>query len=236
MRRKVFEIIEIAEANHIASAVYDYTMMVAILASLVPLAFKASNPFFSAIDQVTTALFVFDYLARLWTADLKLRKGTVSFLLYPFTPMAVIDLLSILPAFFSVSAGLKIFRIFRLGRAFRVFRAFRMLRYSRSVEIIVRVIRNQRAPLAAVCTLACAYILISALVVFNVEPETFPTFFDAVYWAAISLTTVGYGDIYPVTTAGRIVTMLSSFVGIAIVALPSGIITAGYMDEINKSK
>ena len=80
--------------------------------------------------------------------------------------------------------------------------------------------------------LAGGYILLSALVIFNVEPETFDTFFDAIYWAAISLTTVGYGDIYPVTTAGRIVTMISSFVGIAIVALPAGIITAGYMDVI----
>lgn len=100
--------------------------------------------------------------------------------------------------------------------------------------IIQKVIHEQRAPLAAVGTLAIAYILISALVIFNVEPDTFNTFFDAVYWATISLTTMGYGDIYPVTTAVRIVTMLSSFVGIAIVALPSGIITAGYMSEIDK--
>ena len=70
------------------------------------------------------------------------------------------------------------------------------------------------------------------MIVFNVEPDTFSNFFDAVYWACVSLTTVGYGDIYPVSTAGRIFTMLSSIVGIAIVALPSGIITAGYMDAL----
>jgi voltage-gated potassium channel len=81
-------------------------------------------------------------------------------------------------------------------------------------------------------TLAGAYILISALVIFNVEPESFETFFDAIYWATVSLTTVGYGDIYPVTTVGRVVTMLSSILGIAIIALPAGIITAGYMKEI----
>ena len=76
--------------------------------------------------------------------------------------------------------------------------------------------------------------MISALVIFNVEPESFNSFFDAIYWATVSLTTMGYGDIYPVTTIGRIVTMVSSVFGIAIIALPSGIITAGYMDEINK--
>ncbi|MCD7843371.1 MAG: potassium channel family protein, partial [Clostridiales bacterium] len=86
----------------------------------------------------------------------------------------------------------------------------------------------------AVGTLAVGYVLISALIVFNVEPDTFDTFFDAIYWATVSLTTVGYGDIYPVTVIGKIVAMMSSFIGIAIIALPSGIITAGYMSELSK--
>ena len=84
--------------------------------------------------------------------------------------------------------------------------------------------------------MATAYILVSALVIYNVEPESFETFFDAFYWATISLTTVGYGDIYPVTTIGRIVTMISSIFGIAIIALPSGVITASYLYEINKAE
>lgn len=83
---------------------------------------------------------------------------------------------------------------------------------------------------------ALGYVFISALVIFNVEPETFSSFFDALYWATVSLTTMGYGDIYPVSTFGRIVTMLSSFIGIAIVALPAGIITAGYMEELEEKK
>ncbi len=87
----------------------------------------------------------------------------------------------------------------------------------------------------AVVTLAIAYIIISALIIFNVEPDSFNSFFDAIYWATVSLTTMGYGDIYPVTTVGRTVTMISSIFGIAIVALPAGIITAGYMNEINKT-
>jgi len=94
----------------------------------------------------------------------------------------------------------------------------------------MKVFNKSREALIAVCTLAGAYILISALVIFNVEPDSFNTFFDAVYWATVSLTTVGYGDIYPVSTIGRIVTMFSSVFGIAIVALPAGIITAGYMN------
>ncbi len=88
----------------------------------------------------------------------------------------------------------------------------------------------------AVCTFAVGYILVSALIIFNVEGDSFTNFFDAVYWATVSLTTVGYGDIYPVTTAGRIIAMISSLLGIAIVALPAGIITAGYMDVLNNNK
>lgn len=76
----------------------------------------------------------------------------------------------------------------------------------------------------------------SALVIFNVEAESFNTFFDAIYWATVSLTTVGYGDIYPITTAGKIIAMISSFFGIAVVALPAGIITAGYMNALNEEK
>ena len=92
--------------------------------------------------------------------------------------------------------------------------------------------KKSKDALMAVCVLAFGYILISALVIYNVEPDTFDNFFDAFYWATVSLTTVGYGDIYPVSVLGRIITMISSIFGIAIVALPAGIITAGYMSEI----
>ena len=85
----------------------------------------------------------------------------------------------------------------------------------------------------AVLYLALGYIFVCALIIFNVEPDSFNTFFDAI---TISLTTVGYGDIYPITTLGRIITMVSSFMGIAIVALPASIITAGYMKEIESDK
>ena len=77
--------------------------------------------------------------------------------------------------------------------------------------------------------------IISAMVIFNVEPDSFENFFDAVYWSTVSLTTVGYGDIYPVTALGRTVAMISSFFGIAIVALPAGIVTAEYLNALKKS-
>ncbi|MDE6902192.1 MAG: ion transporter [Lachnospiraceae bacterium] len=236
MRKRVFGIIELSRDGDRLGGLYDAFMMAVILLSMVPLSFKESNGGFVLIERAAAAIFILDYLLRLWTADLKLGKGWRSFLLYPFTPMALVDLLAVLPTFFAVAAGLRLAKLLRLFRTFRVFRSFKMFRYSRSFEIIAGVIRDQRGPLLAVGTLAVGYVLVSALVIFNVEPDTFGTFFDAVYWATVSLTTMGYGDIYPVTTVGRMVTMLSAFVGIAIVALPSGIITAGYMDRLRDGR
>ena len=120
-------------------------------------------------------------------------------------------------------------------RAMRVFKVFKTIRYSKNFKIIGNVLKKSKDSLIAVCVLAFGYILISSLIIYNVEPDTFDTFFDALYWATVSLTTVGYGDIYPVSIMGRIITMISSIFGIAIVALPAGIITAGYMSEIEKN-
>jgi voltage-gated potassium channel len=98
--------------------------------------------------------------------------------------------------------------------------------------LVVRTLKESRDSLLAVGYLAVGYILVSSLIIFNVEPQTFPTFFDALYWATVSLTTVGYGDIYPVSTIGRCVTMFSSLLGIALIALPAGIVTAGYLNAL----
>ena len=149
--------------------------------------------------------------------------------------MAIVDLISILPSLSIISQGFKVLRVLRMIRALRVLRIFKGLRYSNSFIIISNVIRSSKKSLIAVITLALAYIIVSALIIFSVEPDSFNSFFDAVYWATVSLTTVGYGDIYPVTVLGRLIAMISSLFGIAVVALPAGIITAGYMNEIQKS-
>ena len=149
--------------------------------------------------------------------------------------MAIIDLLSILPSVTVLNNGFRLFKIFRFAKMIRIFRVFKAFRYSKSIILIMNVFRKQKDSLLAMCWIATGYILISSLIIFNVEPQSFDTFFDAVYWATVSLTTVGYGDIYPVTTIGRIVTMVSSVFGIAIIAMPAGIITAGILEEFNKS-
>lgn len=234
MRKRIFEIIEPAKMDNKLSRIYDLGMIVIIVLSLLPLAFKQDMLMLDVIDKVTVTIFIVDYLLRWMTADYKFQTSGLSpFLRYPFSGMAIIDLISILPSVTVINSGFRVLRVVRMMRAMKVLRIFKSIRYSKSFEIISSVISKSKDSLIAVSLLAVGYILVSALVVFNVEPDSFNTFFDAIYWATVSLTTVGYGDIYPVTTTGRIVTMLSSVFGIAVVALPAGIITAGYMSELN---
>lgn len=229
MRKRIFEIIEVSESDDKLSKAYDIFMILIIVVSLIPLMFKHQTTPMYVIDKVCVIIFIIDYILRLCTADFKLKKNGSSFIRYPFTPMAIIDLLSILPSVIPISQSFKVFRLFRMVRAFRVFRVFRGLRYSKNLHRIITVLKKSKDSLLAVGTLAIAYILITALIIFNVEPDAFKNFFEAMYWSTVSLTTVGYGDLYAVSTVGRIITMVSSIFGIAIVALPAGIITAGYM-------
>ena len=237
MRERLYEIIEMSDGDDTLSSIYDWSMIAIITLSLVPLAFKTETAFFRNLDHVAAGVFILDYLLRWLTADYKFgKKSVASFLRYPFCFMALVDLISILPSLTVLNKSFKVLRMLRMMRALRVLRAFKFLRYSRSFLIIADVFRRSKESLAAVGTLAITYVILSALVIFNVEPDSFETFFDAVYWATVSLTTVGYGDIYPVTVLGRLVAMLSSAFGIAIVALPSGIITAGYLSELEKER
>lgn len=237
MRKRIFEVIELAGDGDRLSAAYDSAMMALIVVSLIPLAFKAEYPALAVLDKGCACIFVVDYLLRWMTADYKFFDSSVrAFLRYPFTFMALVDLLSILPSFTFINRSFKVLRLLRMFRALRVFRVFKAARYSKSVRIILEVFRNSKDALSAVCTLAIVYVLVSALVILNIEPDSFSNFFEAVYWATVSLTTMGYGDIYPVSSLGRMFTMISAVFGIAIIALPAGIITAGYMDALQQER
>lgn len=231
MRKKLYEIIEISNETHSLGRAYDVMMMVTIIASLLPLAFKHEDMFLFVLDKAAAGIFIIDYILRWITADFKIK--THPFVKYPFTPMAIVDLVSILPSFHVLNQAFKSLRVLRLMKTFRVFRA---VRYSKNLQTILNVLRESKQALLTVGGLAVGYVIVSALVAFNAEPEAFETFFDAVYWAVVLLTTVGYGDVVPVTVLGRSITILSSFVGIAIIALPTGIIAAGYMKEMGIEK
>lgn len=235
LRKKIFDIIEVAKDDSKLSILYDRFMMVVIIVSLVPLFFKESHFLLTLIEVVTVIIFVIDYILRWITADFhdKNPKGILSFIKYPFTAWAIIDILAILPSLTMLNGSFRIFKLFRLWGALK---ALKILRYSKSFSLILSVIKREKKPLLAVCNLTIGYIILSALIMFSAEPDSFNTFFDAFYWAVITLTTVGYGDIYPTGTVGRIVCMVSAFMGIAIVALPTGIITAGYTSALAEGK
>lgn len=239
MRKKIYNIIEVAaysdRENRRQSAIYDSFMIIMIVLSLVPLAFKVETPLLRFVDGFTVFIFIIDYILRFITADYKMgRQDLSSFIRYPFTPMAIIDLLSIVPSLILAYQGWKVLRVVRLLRALRVLRMFKTIRYSKHLTIIFNVFRKQRVPLMTVLMVTVAYIVVTAMLAFQTEPGTFGSFYEAIYWAVVSMTTIGYGDIYLTTPLGHFITILSGIMGIVVVALPSGIITAGYMEEMEE--
>ena len=233
-KRRVFEIIEASKEHDVTSRAYDLMILFAVIVGLLPMCMKTTNIYTKTIDIVTTCIFIADYVFRIYTADYKMGvKCFRAYAAYVMSPMAIIDLLSIIPIIALFMPGRTAVQILRI---LRILRVFKLARYSKTMVHITNMIRRVKGPLMAVLILTLIYILASAMVIFQVEPDLFDNFFDAIYWATISITTIGYGDISPVTTAGRLITMISALVGVAVIALPSGIITAAYMDEIKKKK
>ena len=186
-------------------------------------------------------LFILDYVLRWMTADFRSGKQGWSFAVYPFTGWAIVDMLSILPGLSLIGRG---FKILRLTRLVRILRFLRLFRYSNKIQTLGKVLYREKGVLLTVLGIAVLYVFITALVMFNAEPHvnpvtgatTFEDFFDALYWATVTLTTVGYGDMIPVTDTGRFVSMLSALFGVAIIALPSGVITASYLEELRSMR
>ena len=241
IREQINNIIEPRNEN-LFSRIYDWLMLSAIVIGILPLMFREQIRLFWFFDLISGCCFIMDYIFRWVTADLNSTKNRVTaFLLYPITPMAIIDLLSILPTLNLLNPT---FKLMRISRLLKVLRVVKFIRYFEPLEITLSVVRRQKKILCTVLSLAFFYVFITALIMFNAEEDINPetgqylveNFFDAFYWAACTLTTVGYGDLYPISDLGRGISIMSSMVGIAIVALPSGIITAGYMDELRNRK
>ena len=241
MRKRIYEIIEPSWNGDKPSLAYDLFMLLAITVSIIPLMFVEDTRAFRIIEQITVSVFILDYLLRWMTADYRLGKKAWSFALYPFTGWAIIDLLSILPVLSVLGKG---FKILRMTRLMRILRLIKVIRYTEKIQVLGKVIRKEKRVLLTVLGIAVFYVFLTALIMFNAEPHVnpitgatvFEDFFDALYWATVTLTTVGYGDLTPVTDIGRLVSMLSSLFGVAIIALPSGVITASYLEELRAQK
>ncbi len=218
MREKIYGLILKSDKRNL-SYIYDIFISFIAVFSILPIMFKREMYPFLHMERTAVIILALDYLLRFVVSDYIIGKGRLSFLIYPFTLGAVVDFISILP----------------FGRIFRAFRIFKMLRYMDIFVYIMQVYKRVRRVLFTTLLIALSYIFVTALFMFNAEGESFSSFFDALYWATTALTTVGYGDIYPVTCLGRLISMITSVFGIAVIALPSGVITANIIKEINKN-
>lgn len=228
MRAYIYSIVKKAAPGERLSKFYDFFISVVAIISITPLLFKESNAVLEQIDLITVYILFFDYILRWMTHDfVSKHRSAWAFIIYPFTPYAIFDFLSLLPSLGLLGHG---FRILRMLRIFKVFH------YSKSFVHVANVFKKERKTLLSVLVIALAYIFVSALAMFSYEPETFDNFFDALYWATTALTTVGYGDVYPVSDVGKFISMVSSLFGVAVIAMPAGIVTGGFLEEINKDK
>ena len=233
MRTRIYEIIARPKRGDNASHLYDLLIVLVSILSLVPVVFhtngldESTQHTLQIIDIVAVYILCFDYLLNWMTFDIaqgKQGKWT-EFLKYPFTITAIVNLLSILPTLNLLPSEFLFLRVLRIVRLFR---------YSRHLTLIINVFVRERKTLVSAVVLALAFIFTMALLMFTFEPATFDNFVDALYWSTITLTTIGFGDITPESDLGYILTSISSIIGIFILALPAGIMTGGFLQQLKR--
>ena len=181
------------------------------------------------IEWVTVGIFTVEYLVRIGVADRKLK--------FVFSFYGVIDLLSILPFYLALGIDLRSIRILRL---FRLFRAFKLFRYSMAIRRFHRALLLVKEEMILFTILAVMLLYFSAVGIYHFEhraqPEAFSSIFQSMWWAVATLTTVGYGDIYPVTTGGKLFTFFVLMIGLGVVAVPTGLVASALSNarEIEK--
>lgn len=189
--------------------------------------------YFNFFETVSIYIFSFEYLYRIRLAYLDNQLKGVS--KYVFSTFGLIDLISILPFFLNQFVKVD-GRFLRILRLFRLTRIFKLGRDSSSLKLFVKALRGVRNELKFTLFLSTLAILFSASAIYYLEheaqPEKFSSITESIWWATVSLATVGYGDVYPITPGGKIFASLISLIGIGIVAIPTGIISASFVEEI----
>lgn len=247
-RKRTAAIIEMGSAQDWVSRGYDILSGLMLLANLSASILYTFNSMalqygslLVAIEAVTVAFFAVDYALRLWTAPEFFPKLSSfrSVWKYVFSLTGIVDLLSFLPYYLPIvfPTGAAVFRIFRVVR---IFRLFQINAYYSAMNVITEVLRSRRQQLASSVFIILVLMLASSLCMYSLEheaqPEVFSNAFSGIWWAVSTLLTVGYGDIYPITTAGKIVSIFITFLGVGMVAIPTGIISAGFVDQFSRIK
>jgi voltage-gated potassium channel len=249
-RERIYKIIEKAEDGDTPSAVFDWFIIILIclnIAAVICSSFdnvnNRYNRLFVYFEYFSVLIFTIEYLLRIWTAPYKFTLSPkwpsfLSYVRFIFSFMGILDLCAILPFYLPfVIIDLRILRILRLVRLLRV---FKLTRYNKSFDLIGRVFKNEKDKLFMTFFIVGIMLLLAASVMYAVEnvvqPDEFPNILATLWWAVVTLTTVGYGDVYPVTVLGKLLSGIISILGIILIALPSGIISSGFIKEYERKK
>ena len=221
---KIKSIVE--ESTSVAGRLFDYSIQFLIVLSLISFSVETlpdlsaeSGQLLRNIEIFTVSVFTVEYLLRIIVADRKLK--------FIFSFYGLIDLTAILP--FYVATGLDL-RSIRVIRLFRMLRAFKLVRYSRAAQLFHRAFLIAKEELILFLIAALMMLYFAAVGIYYFEnpsqPEAFSSVFSSLWWAVVTLTTVGYGDVYPITTGGRVFTFFVLLIGVSIIAIPSGIVAS----------
>lgn len=245
MKKRIYEIIELAEEGDKLSKCFDISIIVLIVLNTLAIVLESYDSiqetyhvYFRVFEIISVVAFTIEYGLRIWTSDIKYSgksrfKARLSFM---FTFMAIVDLLAILPFYLPMFIKIDL-RFLRMVRITRLMRILKVNRYSKALSTIYKVVSRKKEELLATVFVMSFVIMISATLMYyfenNVQPESFPNIVASLWWAVATLTTVGYGDIYPVTFVGKILASIIAISGIGLVALPTGIISSGFVDQLS---
>jgi len=249
-QERVYKIIEKAEDGDTKSAAFDRFLIILICLNIAAVILSSFdninnryNRLFAYFEYFSILVFTIEYLLRLWTAPYKFRPSTkwpsfFSYARFIFSFMGILDLCAILPFYLPFAIiDLRVLRIFRL---FRLFRIFKLTRYNKSFDLIGRVFKREKDKLLMTFFIVGIMLLLASSIMYAVEnavqPDAFPNILATLWWAVVTLTTVGYGDVYPLTVLGKLLSGVISILGIILIALPSGIITSGFVNEYEDEK
>lgn len=244
-RRRVYEILEQAHPGDEASRVVHAVLIALALASVASVVFESVpsyaaryDTFFALVELITVAVFTFEYCVRVWVAPLHPHYQRLSAWhargRYMLSLPAIIDLIIVLPFYLALfsPADLRVFVVFRIVRFLK------LARYSPGIRSLYEAIVNERRALLACLIILASLVLASASIMHLVEhqaqPEKFGTIPDAMWWAIITLTTVGYGDVVPITPLGKVVAGIIAVMGLGMLALPVGIIATSFAEVIHR--
>ncbi len=246
-KKRIFDIIQIGFDEDWQSRAFDIMLMVMILANLfiaVYSTFDSAEPYMGllgTVELITVVAFAIEYGLRIWTAEYlypqKSKKQAVVKYITSFS--GIIDMLSFVPYFLPIffPMGIVAFRMFRVVR---IFRLFRVNAYYDALNVIGDVIRGKRDQILSSIFIILVLMLASSLCMYSLEneaqPEVFRNAFSGFWWAVSTLLTVGYGDIYPITIPGRIFGIIITFLGVGMVAIPTGILSAGFVEQYTRVK